>query len=115
MLYYSPLTGDPISHSIKSQPKHCFLITQLSKNRPSIIDKIHSSINKCCGILDYKTIDASSATTGKDFLLKIWDMIISVPVCIVIIHEDTPMQTQANLYYELGRVTNWVASKGAVI
>jgi len=26
----------------------------------------------------------------------------SVPVCIVIIHEDTPVKTQANLYYELG-------------
>jgi hypothetical protein len=55
-----------------------------------------------CQSFEYKVIDASTERTGRDFLLKIWKIIESVPVCIVIIHEDTPIKTQANLYYELG-------------
>jgi len=102
VINYSPVTGDPIGHPIKPQPKHCFLITQLGKNKPDLVNEIQKSINKCCQSIDYKTIDASTLTTGKDFLIKIWELIISVPICVIIIHKDTPVKTQANLYYELG-------------
>lgn len=102
MIIYSPVTGDPIGHSVKSKPKHCFLITQLSENKPDLVKQIEKSIILCCKNAGYQTIDASTVITGKDFLLKIWETIISVPICVVVIHEDTPVKTQANLYYELG-------------
>lgn len=101
MIIYSPIDGDAITYSIKYSPKHCFLITQL-ETTPELVLDIQSSVKKCCKSFDYQVIDASMETTGKDFLLKIWKLIASVPICIMIIHEDTPVKTQANLYYELG-------------
>lgn len=102
MIIYSPIDGDAISNSIKFRPKHCFLITQLGKTVPRLVEDIQKSITDCCKPFNYQVIDASSETTGRDFLLKIWKLIESVAICIVIIHEDTPIKTQANLYYELG-------------
>lgn len=102
MIIYSPIDGDAINYLIKFRPKHCFLITQLGKTKPKLVSDIEQSIKDCCQSFEYKVIDASSERTGRDFLLKIWKIIESVPVCIVIIHEDTPVKTQANLYYELG-------------
>ncbi len=102
MIIYSPIDGDTINYLIKFRPKHCFLITQLGKTKPKLVSDIEQSIKDCCQSFEYKVIDASSERTGRDFLLKIWKIIESVPVCIVIIHEDTPIKTQANLYYELG-------------
>lgn len=101
MIIYSPNDGDAITHSIKSRPKYCFLITQLEAT-PKLVRDIQSSIKNCCQSFNYQVIDASTETTGRDFLLKIWKLIASVPICIMIIHEDTPVKTQANLYYELG-------------
>lgn len=102
MIIYSPIDGDTINYLIKFRPKHCFLITQLGKTKPKLVSDIEQSIKDCCQSFEYKVIDASTERTGRDFLLKIWKIIESVPVCIVIIHEDTPIKTQANLYYELG-------------
>ncbi len=49
-----------------------------------------------------KIIDANSVTTGKDFLLKIYDMAASVPLGVAIISEELPIPTMCNIYYELG-------------
>ncbi|MCR4345268.1 MAG: hypothetical protein NUV44_10970 [Candidatus Scalindua sp.] len=49
-----------------------------------------------------KTIDASSDIKGKDFLLKIWEMILSVPVGIAIISKELTPYTLANIFYEIG-------------
>lgn len=104
MIIYNPIDGDAITHSIKSRPKYCFLITQLGQATPKLVRDIQSSIKNCCQSFDYQVIDASTEATGRDFLLKIWKLIASVPICIMIIHKDTPVKTQANLYYELGVV-----------
>ena len=40
--------------------------------------------------------------TGRDFKLKIWQLIASTPLCVGICHEEIPFSTQANIYYELG-------------
>jgi translation initiation factor 2 beta subunit (eIF-2beta)/eIF-5 len=102
VIIYSPIDGDAINYSIEFRPKHCFLITQLGKTKPKLVSDIEQSIKDYCQSFKYEVIDASAERTGRDFLLKIWKIIESVPVCIVIIHEDTPVKTQANLYYELG-------------
>lgn len=102
MIIYNPIDGDAITHSTKFRSKHCFLITQLGQTTPKLVRDIKDSIKNCCQLFNYQVIDASTETTGRDFLLKIWKLIASVPICIMIIHEDTPIKTQANLYYELG-------------
>ncbi|NYT27839.1 MAG: hypothetical protein H0A76_08055 [Candidatus Thiodubiliella endoseptemdiera] len=102
MIIYSPIDGDAINNSIIFRPKHCFLITQLGSSVPTLVTDIQKNITTYCQSFGYQVIDASEETTGRDFLLKIWKLIESVAICIVIIHEDTPIKTQANLYYELG-------------
>jgi hypothetical protein len=47
----------------------------------------------------FDVLDATSAATGRDFLLKIWDLILSVPLGIALIHEDMRPSTTANVYY----------------
>ena len=59
-------------------------------------------ITKCCRLIRYGVIDANSRVTGRDFLLKIWKLIASTPLSVGILHEDMPIQTQANIFYELG-------------
>jgi len=47
-------------------------------------------------------IDASTQITGRDFLLKIWKQIAAAPLAIGVCHENIPITTQSNIYYELG-------------
>lgn len=102
MIIYNPLDGDVVGYSIKSRSRHCFLITQLGERTPVAVKSIHKSIKTCCQSIKYSMIDASTITTGKDFLLKIWKLIASVPICVVVLSEETPVSTQANIFYELG-------------
>ncbi|MCE7934385.1 MAG: hypothetical protein DYG96_07305 [Chlorobi bacterium CHB2] len=77
-------------------------MTRLGKPRPAVVEEIQAQIEQCCADHRYKVIDANSRITGRDFLLKIWNLIASVPLAIAIIHEDLPHTTQGNIYYELG-------------
>lgn len=56
----------------------------------------------------FDVVDAASATTGKDYLLKIWTLAVSCPVGIAIVHEGIKPETMANIYYELG----WMQAYG---
>jgi hypothetical protein len=51
---------------------------------------------------NFTTVDSASATTGRDYLLKIWALAVSCPVGIAIVHEGIRPETMANVYYELG-------------
>lgn len=102
MIMYDPLTGDAITSSIKSQPRHCFLMTRLGTPIPDEVKKIRKSIEKACISRKFVLIDANSTITGRDFLLKIWNLISSTPISIGVSHEGIPTKTQMNIYYEMG-------------
>lgn len=102
MIVYSPLDGDAITSTIKSQPKKCFLITRLGSPRPKEVNEIRKAIVTCCKHIKYRVIDANTKVTGRDFLLKIWNMIAATPLCVGVIHEDLSGETLANIFYELG-------------
>ena len=102
MIIYNPLDGYTIQHQVKSQPKHCFLMTRLGNPVPPIIDEIRVSVQACCDLFGYTVIDAQARVTGRDFLLKIWKLIASTPLSVGILHEDISQITQANIIYELG-------------
>lgn len=69
----------------------------------------------------FEVIDANSLTTGKDFLHKIWEIIVSVPLGIAIIPDGVSLRTMANIVYEiglmqaLGKETLVVKAPGAVV
>ena len=102
MIIYSPLDGDALTSSIRSNPRHCFLMTRLGDPVPAAIEEIRLAVSDLCGNANYTVIDARSRVTGRDFLMKIWRLIASAPLSIGICHEDIPATTQANIYYELG-------------
>jgi len=101
MILYQP-DGSPNVMPLKSKPRTCFLITRLGYPMPKQAIKMRKSITKICQEYDYKVIDAAVEVTGRDFLLKIWRLIASTPISVAISHEEFPLPTIMNIYYELG-------------
>jgi hypothetical protein len=102
MIIYDPIEGDAYSKRVNYRPKTCFVITQLGEPIPLLVNKIRRTLNKSLKARDIKVVDANSVMTGKDFLDKIWDMILSVPLGIAIVTEDMSHNTWANIFYEIG-------------
>lgn len=102
MILYSPLDGDVFSKQISYRPRTCFIMTRLGKPVPKEIVRMRRTIKKYLTERRFKTIDASSEVTGKDFLAKIWTMIISVPLGIAVLDNDMSPQTLSNVFYEIG-------------
>ncbi len=102
MIIYSPLDGNALTSSIPSNPRHCFLMTRLGRPVPDEVKTIRNSIEDSCKKAGYTVIDAGAQVTGRDFLLKIWKLIASVPLSIGICHHEIPVKSQLNIFYELG-------------
>ena len=102
MIIYNPLDGYTLQHRVKGKPKHCFLMTRLGNPVPPIVEEIRVSVQACCDPFDYTVIDARAKVTGRDLLLKIWQLIASTPLSVGILHEEISRITQANIIYELG-------------
>lgn len=102
MIAYSPLDGDVLTKPIQYRAKTCFVMTQLGKPIPDELEEIRKSVTDILASREFSEIDASSKITGKDFLLKIWQIALSVPVGIGIIIDTFSPQTYANIYYEIG-------------
>lgn len=102
MILYDPVQGDVLTKHIKFRPQTCFIMTQLGTPIPKEIKNIRRTLEKYLKQKKLSTIDASSDVRGKDFLLKIWEMILSVPVGIAIISKELTPYTLANIFYEIG-------------
>ncbi len=102
MIRYSPIDGDVLPRKITYRPRHCFLMTKLGKPLPDDIQRMRRTFERYAEQHKINIIDANSVTTGKDFLLKICDLIASVPLGVAIISEELPIPTMCNIYYELG-------------
>jgi hypothetical protein len=100
MISYRP-DGDPYTQSIEYRPKTCFLVTQLGAPGKEVIT-IRHSLARILNQSGIEVIDAGSVVTGKDFLLKIWSLILAVPLGIAILSENMPTSTVSNIFYELG-------------
>lgn len=108
MILYRPTDGDVHSAPIRWRPRTAFLMAQLGGTVPDVVREIRESIKAILEEHSYELVDADSVTTGKDFLLKIWQLVLSVPVGIAIVHEGIPQPTMANVFYELG----WMQAYG---
>jgi hypothetical protein len=102
MIYYSPIDGDPRVTPLRFRPRTCFLMTQLGSPVPPAVLEIRSALKEVLREQSYTLVDSDSSVTGRDFLLKIWEFIIAVPVGIAVVHEDMRTGTIANIFYELG-------------
>lgn len=102
MIPYDPITGAVWSNAVANKPRTCFIMTQLGQNISSSAREARNIVEKCLVGQHFSIIDASSVTTGRDFLIKIWSIILSVPLGIAIIGEEMSASTLENIYFELG-------------
>lgn len=102
MILYRPTDGDVHTSNIPYHPRTCFLMTQLGHPLPEGLTSIRTRVATLLRGRKIKLIDANSIVTGKDFLDKIWRLIVGVPLGIAIIHEDMSPKTLSNIFYELG-------------
>jgi hypothetical protein len=102
MISYSPIDGEVYSKTSIFRPRTCFLMTKIGNPIPEEIVEIRENIQKILESKNYNLIDANTFITGKDFLLKIWQLLLSVPLGIAIINEELDQFTMANIFYEIG-------------
>lgn len=121
MIYYNPIDSDPIVKPIGYSPRSCFVMTKLGEPIPEIIIEIREKLSAKLKSENITEFDASSMVTGRDFLLKIWNQILSVPLGIGVVDETMNAQTLANIFYEIGvmhaygKETLIIKTKNAVI
>ena len=102
MIYYNPIQYDPIDKPVVYSPRTCFIMTRLGEPVPEVISEIRLQLSEKLKSLSIKEVDASSIVTGRDFLMKIWYQILSVPIGIGIVDESMSAQTMSNIFYEVG-------------
>jgi len=85
MIFYRPTDGDVHTGKIEYRPRTCFLMTRLGSRIPQEIDEIRLRLTTFFGIHKINVIDANTEVTGRDFLLKIWHILLGVPLGIAII------------------------------
>jgi hypothetical protein len=77
-------------------------MTKLGHPIPEEVKRIRSRLDRLLNNKNINILDADNVTTGKDFLLKIWHILLGVPLGIAIITNDMSHQTFANIFYEIG-------------
>lgn len=83
-------------------------MAQLGEPIPDLVTEIRGKLATLAAEHNYEVVDADAFTTGGDFLLNIWQLAISVPVGLAIVHEGISPRTVANIFYELG----WMQAYG---
>ena len=79
-------------------------MTKLGYPIPEEVIKIRSHLTNIFSDENITLVDANDIITGGDFLLKIWQILLGVPLGIAIISENMSQKTLSNIYYELGLV-----------
>jgi len=102
MIYYSPTDGDVQARRIDYRPRTCFLMTKLGDGTPPIIETIRGQLQEILTTNNITTIDAETIVTGRDFLTKIWRLLLGVPLGIAVVYKGMTPQTLANIFYEIG-------------
>jgi hypothetical protein len=102
LILYDPTSGGVVTTPTACRPRTCFFMSKLGEGAPPIVSAVRKRLTLVLGEADYCLIDASAVTTGKDYLRKIWDLIVSVPVGIALIYKGMPTRTVGNVFYEIG-------------
>ena len=77
-------------------------MTQLGPPVPPVITEIRRKLTNFMRRHGITLLDANAEVTGRDFLLKIWEMILSVPMGIAIVDRNMTSTAMYNVYYEIG-------------
>ncbi len=102
MILYDPTNGDVVTTPTECRPRTCFFMSKVGEGAPSLVLEVRNRLSVLLGEIGYSLIDATEVTTGKDYLRKIWDLIVSVPMGMAFIYRKMPSSTLANVFYEIG-------------
>ena len=102
MILYNPTDGIAQQIKIKYRPQTCFIMTQLGKPIPPQVTQIRRRLKKILNRNNLSENDAVSVVTGRDFMIKIWRLLVSVPLGIAIIDDTMSSTTLCNIFYEVG-------------
>lgn len=77
-------------------------MSKVGDGAPPMVRIVRGRLRTLLDEIGYSLIDATQVTTGKDYLRKIWDLIVSVPMGMAFIYRKMPSNTMANVFYEIG-------------
>ena len=101
-MIYQPTDGEILDRLTKCRPKTCFLMTQLGEPMPANVREIRSKLVNLLRPHGIKLLNAKAEVTGRDILLKIWEMILSVPMGVAVVDKEMENTSLQNVYYEIG-------------
>jgi len=101
-MIYQPTDGEILTRLTKCRPKTCFLMTQLGAPLPPVITKIRMKLANLMKRDGITLLDAKAEVTGRDFLLKIWEMILSVPMGVAIVDRSMRPTAMYSVFYVVG-------------
>ena len=107
MIFYRPTDGEPPISAVDLSPKTCFIMTQMGNELPPVIADIRNKLKALLKVKGIGIIDAQSRVTGGDYLIKIWQLLISAPIGIAIVHHEMSPETLSNIYYEMGMMVSY--------
>lgn len=102
MLCYDIISGDTYAGRLSLRPRTAFIMTQIGRPIPLQVARIRRNLKRCLDSHQINSLDAGDEVTGRDFLNKIWDIILSVPVGIGIVTEEMDENAVQNVFYEIG-------------
>ena len=102
MIFYSPIEGDAFTGKVAYRPRTCFLMTQLGQPVAPVVVQIRKRLATILSERNINLMDANDVVTGKDFLMKIWRLIVAVPLGVAVIDHQMSPQTLSNIFYEIG-------------
>jgi hypothetical protein len=68
MIIYDLIEGDAYARRIAFRAKTCFIMTQMEKPLPKVVESIRRTLKRCLTANGMQDIDAGHDITGKDFL-----------------------------------------------
>jgi len=101
-LIYDPANGEHTSSIRTYHPRTFFLMTQMGSPMPLVVTNIRKKVKRLLEARNYDLLDAGSQVTGRDFLNKIWSMILSVPMGVAIVDRQMKPAAVQNVFYEIG-------------
>lgn len=101
MIFYNH-DREVITDFIDYHPRSCFIMTQLGFPLQDSVIEIRDALTKELNKRYINILDANSYITGKDFLNKIWKLILSVPMGIAIVSKEMKISTISNIFFEIG-------------
>jgi len=102
VILYNPIDGEVAPRKPSLRPRSCFIMTKLGQPVPDDVARIRRALKRQLARRRIAPIDADSIVTGRDFLVKIWELIVGSPLGIAIVSAELSTATMANIFYEIG-------------